>query len=312
MLYSELQLAVHDANAELTGAVQVISDPRVGPTFFVGGSPIAPFASIGCQFGNSLNAEILFEVGCPTSGFDFYNGGSFASTTTSENYIAGSLSIGSGGDAFDQNYEDSYFPILHSGQVLQTGVNNEYTAAVGFGSGISGSVRAVQPPTGPAPILKPAFIPSGSTTYTYQCNGVDEDGNNIPGNPASLTNQAASGWPANGGIYVICGPISGATSVAVWRTAGNPNTGLLATLPGPAGIFEDHYTTATSGSPTPTNTVIPKICTNDEQWCALSGTSTTPPYTCSGARQGWEYHNVSARATPFTQVCNGTSWVTAY
>jgi hypothetical protein len=267
--------------------------------------------AINCPFGGNLNAEIEFESGCALSGgFFLFNNHAFVAGTAAQNLISGSLAIGVA--PFTRNSLDQTYAISHTSQVLQSGYPNQVTGAIGFANGIPDSVQAVQPPNAPAPILFSSFVPAGSTTYTYLCQGTDAFGNNIPGTPASVTDLAASAWGGAASIQGYCGPIPGAASVTAYRTAGDPNTGILATGSGATLSFQDFYTTASAGTPNATNTTEPLVCTNGTQFCEESGTSGTPPTPCSSSTQGWVYHMTSATASPFAKVCNGTSWVTAY
>lgn len=303
--------AAHGAGASANSMQQLLSSTDELPFAWVGGPEGQSFIAINCPFGTNQNAEVEFEVGCPLSGgFFLFTNHTFVAGASAQNLIRGSLAIGV--PAFTPNSLDQTYAISHTSEVLQSGYPNQVTGAIGFANGIPDSVRAVQPPNAAGPILIPSFVPPGSTTYTYLCQGTDVFGNNIPGTPASVTNLAASGWGGSAFIQGYCGPIPGAASVTVYRTAGGPNTGILATGTGAELAFQDFYTTASTGTPNVTNTTEPVLCTNGTQFCEESGTSATPPTNCSNSTQGWVYHMTSAAASPFAKVCNGSSWVTAY
>ncbi len=301
----------HSFDAQANSMQQLLSAPNEPPFAWIGGAAGQSVMTINCPFGGNLNAEIEFESGCPLSGgFFLFTNHSFVAGASAQNLIRGSLAIGV--PAFTPDSPDQAYAISHTSQILQSGYPNQVTGAIGFANGIPDSVQAVQPPNAPAPILFSSFVPVGNTTYTYLCQGTDAFGNNIPGTPASVTNLASSDWGAPGFIQGYCGPIPGAASVTVFRIAGGPNTGVLATGPGATLSFQDFYATASAGTPNATNTTVPVLCTNGTQFCEESGTSTTPPSLCGTGTQGWIYHITSATTSPFAKVCNGSAWVTAY
>ena len=178
----------------------------------------------------------------------------------------------------------------------------------GLARALPGRLNRSQPTTIGAPTIT-NFASRGSTTWSYECTGTDVDGNTYPGTVASITDGPAT--ITCGEIIVQCPFSAGAASETIWRTAGGPNQGSLVTGAQPARLL-DTGGTATSGSPTATNNSIPKICTAGEQFCELSGTTSTPTVACTAGTKGWVFHNVSATTSPFAYVCNGSAWGAAY
>ena len=298
--------AAHSSGSYINSMVFPLAAPSQSLFAFVGGGAPSYFA-INCPTGNSYNGQIVFEVGCPGSGFGIFTSGGFIDWSDL-NYLTGSLVVGYAPTAFPNL--DSSEPIAHTSQVLQSVYPNIVTSQISFANGIPDEVDAIQAPAAAAPVLFNHAVPTGNTTNTYVCTGTDRLGENIPGVPASVSGLAASGWGV-ANVMVYC-QIPGAATVSLYRTAGVPNIGLVDTEPGATLNYQDGYATATGGSPSATNTTFGHLCTNDLQFCELSGAGSAPPVACSSSTHGYLYHNVSATATPFAEVCNGTSWVTAY
>jgi hypothetical protein len=308
--------AAHSSGAFIQSAVFPFSAPSNSLFAWIGsGTP--QFLAIDCPTGSNNNGEVVFEVGCPTAGFVFFSDHAFGSWVTEANTLYGPLVIGVQPNATPDS-PDQHFEIAHTANVLQTTSPADITAGnIAFSGGIPGAY-AVQTATAPAPVAYLSFVPTGSTTYTYQCQGADKFGGIIPGAPLSFTNLAASGWGGPSMVHGWCN-VPGAVATTIFRTAGGPNQGYFASGAGPILTWQDNYTSATVATPG-TNTTVPFNCTGgtatNPQWCETSGTSPTPSFSCPTQNgittTGWLYHIAGATTTPFAEVCNGTSFVTAY
>jgi hypothetical protein len=205
---------------------------------------------------------------------------------------------------------NSVASIPDTSYVVSANIQNQLTAPVGIQGGLAGPVSTVQAPTVGAPSVFPVFN-SGSTTWTYVCQGVDTDGNLIPGTSGNVVGAATLTSPQ--AMTGQCPFAAGADSMLVYRTAGGPNVGLVTTVTQQRAYWSDFGGPLNGASPSGTNGDIPRLCNNNQQFCILSGSSGTPPIACTGGQQGWEYHNVSATSSPFVLHCvNGSSWTTAY
>lgn len=198
-------------------------------------------------------------------------------------------------------------PIVDSSYVQQINFSQQRTAPFGVGGGLAGPVTTIQTPTVAAPYVYQAFAP-GSTTYSYVCEGVDTDGNLVPG--AASSTMAAATLTSLANNQIFCPQSAGVVSFKVYRTAGNPNIGYLGSATQPYGYIVDTGATLDGTSPTGSNGDVTRLCNNNQQYCLLSGTSTTPPLACSSSTAGWDYKNVSATATPSNYHCysGATTW----
>lgn len=167
--------------------------------------------------------------------------------------------------------------INSSGFVMQAYVPNEMYSPQGFGGGINGSLNINLVPTLGQPFIDD-FSGGGTATRTYVCSATDYDGNSIPGTPRTGTTFANSFSPSSF-VSVVCPQAAGIQSYQVWRTAGGPNQGFLATL---ASVQEAQYfdfnASASGGTPPAINGSSPKlsIAGTSHQVCDTS----TNPQTC--------------------------------
>lgn len=201
-------------------------------------------------------------------------------------------------------------PISSSGQVLQTNGQNQATQPIGFGGGIAGSVDILPTQNIAAPALT-NYAGSGSTARSYLCSGVDTDGNAIPGATATLSNTPASfAYPQF--IVVNCPYTAGVSSYTVWRTAGGPSQGYLATNVAMGANVYDYDGAATAGTPPSSNgsnphltvngTGTPSISLNGVSW---STGSSAPSGSCAS---GSLYSNTSGSPNTL-YVCQASAWV---
>jgi hypothetical protein len=295
--------ASYSAGATVYPVVVDWMNPAQSPfNFIIGtGGTINLLPVFGCNIADqTVNA--LIQFGCPDSNLTFLNiaGGIQQTSSSANNTFISQVGIGPGGGTA---------PITNSGYLFDSTRQNQSAVPQGFGGGIAGPVESVQPTTIAAPTITNFAEPVGSTTWSYECTGTDADGDTYPGTIASISDGPAV--ITSGEIIVQCPFSAGAASETIWRTAGGPNQGSLITGTQPAELL-DTGGTATSGSPPATNSSIPKICTAGEQFCEISGTTSTPTVACSSTTRGWTFHNVSSTTSPFAYVCNGTTWGTAY
>jgi hypothetical protein len=304
----------HSLGATLNQATAILS-PANGPAFaWIGGTAgNGQFLAIDCPLAGSFNDEVIAQFGCAGSGtgFAITNSGTIFSTATGANQVD-NLSIspipaaGNPNDSLDLAYI-----FTHTANVLRSDLPGVVSAGFGFPNGISGQVASVTPTNATAPLLVNQFVPAGSNTNSYKCVGIDKLGLMIDGNVSSISGLASTDW-GSGSVGVQCYPIPGAVTTLIYRTAGVPNTGQIASTSNPGGVT-DTLITATGTVPSGT-TSIPLLCAG--AYCESSGASPTPNFTCPSkngvSTQGWIYHNLGASVSPFAQVCNGTSFVTAY
>lgn len=147
--------------------------------------------------------------------------------------------------------------INDSGYLMQTTLLQTDYVALGLGGGVAGSLNVIQPPTITAPTLQPT-LGGGAATVSYVCSGTDFDGNLVPGTAATLTGVQAT-WAFPTGVVVICPYAAGINTYQIYRTAGGPNQGLLASGQGPGFSYGDNYAAAIAGTPPATNTTIPQL-----------------------------------------------------
>lgn len=316
--------ANHSNGAGVFGALSGVENIPAVPYSPIVGSRGAGTQVMGINnpFPSSYNALASLvinngsnQVGSNSTVFDIYGGIHQLNTSTPVRLIRpyGAQPSGYGSEFAAPIYvgANSVTPITDTTYVIESNVSNQFTQAQSFGAGIAGPVTTIQAATVGAPLVTPQFN-GGSTTWSYVCVGVDSDGNTFPGATGSTTIGAATlSFP--GSMQILCPPTAGAASFNVYRTAGGPNVGLLLNATVPYGYAVDTGANLDGTFPPGTNNDVPRLCNNNGQFCILSGSSGTPPLTCTSGRMGWEYHNISATTTPFVLHCvNGSSWTTAY
>jgi hypothetical protein len=299
--YHQTTAANHSAGAVAHSVLDDFGNPAQGPEFAAISNQNA--LTWGMVFGcgaPDANAGSIVQIGCAGNDtyFDAF-GGIEQSSSGTQNVFASEVGVGPGGGSAR---------ITNSGFLFDTTRQNQSTVPQGFGAGIAGPIESVQPTTIAAPGIV-NFAGTGSTTWSYECTGTDIDGHTYPGTVASV--MAPATIPSGGEIIVTCPFSAGAASEQIWRTAGGPDQGLLFSGPQPS-VVPDNGSSTSGGTPPSANSTIPKVCTAGEQYCQLSGTTSTPTVACSASTAGWTFHNVSATTSPFAYVCNATSWVTAY
>lgn len=216
------------------------------------------------------------------------NGMMHQASVGATNYV-GALSVG--GDGATQ-------PITHSSRVLKSDQPNSVLQPYSFSS-LVGPVEITAPATYGAPHL---FVQpgTGSTTYTYECTGVDSQGNTIGGTTATTAIGSASLSSPSNYVQVTCPYEPGAASTNIWRTAGGPNQGLVYTGTTQPVAFFDFGGAATGGTP-PSTTSIPEACIGTACW---SSGSSAPTGSCNS---GSLYTNTSS--SPDTlYVCKSGAW----
>ena len=147
--------------------------------------------------------------------------------------------------------------ITQSGYLLQVNVPNSAYSPQTLGGGHAGSLNVITTPTIGAPFVN-NFTLGGSTTVSYVCSGTDFDGNLIPGTTTTITNASAT-WAGPQFIQVVCPWAAGVNTYQIYRTAGGPNQGLLASGSGPGFSVFDFYGSAGGGTPPVSNGSNPTI-----------------------------------------------------
>lgn len=306
-------------NSPVVGCAVCISFPTIKPF-----SPVVGDAGAGTQImginnpfptNDEYSGQIGLAVNTGGTAFLVDRGGAvhqIASTVPVRiirGYQSSAYPLGSEFGAPIYVGAQSTAPIVDSSYIVNSNVSNQITQPQGLSGGVAGPFTTLQPPTTGPPLVTPVFN-AGSTTWSYVCQGVDSDGNVFPGTTGTTTTGAASlSFPGN--MEVLCPPTAGAVSFKVYRTAGGPNIGLLATVAPPHGNANDFGSTLDGTSPSGSNGDIPRLCNNNYQYCLLSGTSGTPPIACGSGQAGWEYHIVGATSSPFTLRCVSGAWVNA-
>ncbi len=205
--------------------------------------------------------------------------------------------------------------IAYTGNLLQiNGANTAYQPLT-LGGGHAGSLNVTTTPTIAAPQVT-VSAPVGSTTISYVCAGTDFDGNLIPGTTATITNGAAS-WAFPVGYEVVCPWSAGVNTYQIYRTAGGPNQGLMASGVGPGFTLSDFGGSSSGGTPPVSNASSPHI--------SVAGTGTpsmqlgptnistgagAPTSTCGTAPigSGSLWLRTDGGASTSVYSCAGTTW----
>lgn len=280
------------------------------------GGLFGPLPTLAVNNGFPLSGN-PFLVNSGSNELDVLANGTIQQQTSATNYLS-PLQIGvPGGRSDGTNF---VIPVNNTSQLIQDSAPHEITATIGVGGGISGVLAAIPPANVGAPSMFPVFVGSGPCSITYQVTGVDQDGVEVPGTPATISGLQ-NGWSSPSSVTIRYPSAAGVVSYNIYRTAVSGCVGLAtgkfaSGVTGNAGSFSDFYSGGDSTNPPASNTSLAKSCVgtaaNHELYCTTAGTSSTPNFTCSGSTQGWDYHITSAVSTPFVKVCNGTTFVTAY
>ncbi len=189
-------------------------------------------------------------------------------------------------------------PITHSSRVLKSDQPNTVLQPYSFSS-LAGPVEITAPATYGTPHL---FVQpgTGSTTYTYECTGIDSQGNTIGGTTATITDGSATLSYPNNYVQVNCPYEPGAVTTNIWRTVGGPSQGLVYTgTMQPVGFFD--FGGAAPGGTPPGTTSIPEACIGTACW---SSGASAPTGSCNS---GSLYTNTSS--SPDTlYVCKSGAW----
>lgn len=207
--------------------------------------------------------------------------------------------------------------VTNTTYLVQTNGQYQYAQPVGM-AGTYGPLTTQPVPTIPAATV--AGEMGGSCSATYVLAGLDLDGNGIPGTPVTLTGLLPWIAGVQGLVTVQAPQVAGVATWNLYRTAISGScgivttTGLLATTTVPYPFFQDSAITGDSTTPPASNGSIAKQCVgtagNAEAYCHLSGTSGTPPISCSSAVYGWDYTNVSATSGATLHCYSGqTTWM---
>jgi hypothetical protein len=255
-----------------------------------GALPTVPF--FGCNFPDETTS-VLIQFGCVGSNETYLDTAGAIKQTFGgdENLLESELGVGPGG---------GFAPITNSGLLFDTSRQNQSTVLQGFGAGIAGPVLSVQPLTIPAPSIV-NFSTPGSTTYSFQCTGVDIDGHTFPGTIATTTGTS----PISGGVIDLGCPFSaGANQETIWvSTNGGSTWGSIGSGPQPFPFTFGSGATITPGTPTATNNSVPKVCVFGELSCWITSAS-VPTGSCTN---GWFDTNQSGSPGVLYQ-CVGNAW----
>ena len=202
-------------------------------------------------------------------------------------------------------------PITDTALLLQTnGVNTAYQPLT-LGGGHAGSLNVTVTPTIGAPqVLSSA--PTGTTAVSYVCAGTDFDGNLINGTTTTIANGAA-GWAFPVGYQVTCPMAAGVNTFQIYRTAGGPNQGLMASGAGPLFTLNDFGGNASGGTPPATNGSNPhlSVAGTGNPTIAMGTASITfaavaPSGSCVS---GSLWTNSSGSTSTTLYVCIASAWV---
>lgn len=204
--------------------------------------------------------------------------------------------------------------ITDSGYLVQTNSSSTAYQPLTLGAGHAGSLNVITTPNVPAPNYL-SNNPTGASTTSYVCSGVDFDSNDIPGTTLTITNTPAT-WSFPNGYTVVCPIVAGVNTFKIWRTAGGGSTGLLGTGSGPAFSFNDYGAAAGGGTPPATNNSNPHISVAGAGNPTITmGTGSAPTWSVgtgapSGACiTGSLYTRTDGGTSTTLYVCETTAWV---
>lgn len=302
--------ASHVSGSTVFGAVFVAANPNQPPYLSVVGNGPSTWVSLYKSHPGTGIGGVAIFLGQNT--YIDINGGIHQFQGGGSSSFLSPLYIGNSGVGTSAIY--GFLPIYNTTNVVQTNIPTQMRTPIGLGSGVSGNVEAVQPSAIGAPTLTSEFLGSGPCSITYVITGTDMDGNAIPGTNATISNLPIQPWTFPANIKIQGQPAAGAQTFHAYRVStsgcGTVTTGQWSSPISNTNypIFQDNGATA-DGSVAPTsNTSIPKLCTNGEQFCILSGVSSVPPLNCGTSQEGWEYHDVAAGPAYHLYRCQSGSW----
>ncbi|MGC2403682.1 MAG: hypothetical protein WA510_28075, partial [Acidobacteriaceae bacterium] len=211
-----------------------------------------------------------------------------------------------------------YHPdIADTGYLLQSNIPGTSLVPQALAGGHAGSLNVIQPATIGAPQLQGA-LPSGASSASWVCTGMDVDGNNIPGTTTTATSVAAT-WSFPQGISVGCPWSAGVVTYQIWRTTGGGSQGLLGsgTNTGNGYWLSDFGGATSGGTPPASNTSNPHISVvgtgNPTITMGTGGgapsitfSSSAPSGSCNS---GSLWTNSSGGASYTLYVCQTGAWV---
>jgi len=282
--------ASHASGAVVTSLTVALGNSSDVPGLVVAGNYGAGVGVLGINNGtpsthSSINKLVINSGGNET---DVLNDGSIQQANLSATNHLTTLDVGG----------DIHQPIAHSDRVLKSDEPNTVLQPYSF-LNFAGPVNITTPATYGAPSL---FVQpgTGSTTYSYECTGVDSQGNTIGGTVATITNGSATLSNPSNYVQVTCPYEPGAVTTNIWRTVGGPDQGLILTgTTQPVGGF-DFGGAATGGSP-PGTTSIPEACIGTACW---SSGASAPSGSCNS---GSLYTNTS-NSPDTLYVCKSGAW----
>lgn len=270
--------ATHNSGATVVGVSLVLGSPQQPPSTVIGyGSSEAQIFAVNNGFPFNHGGASVFSVN---------NGGNELWVDT-----AGAIHQQNGGSVNTLNGQlvvGGSFPfhpdITDSGYLIQANVPGTALQPQALAGGHAGSLNVNAVANVGAPVLGGA-LPSGASSASWECTGLDVDGNTIPGATTTVTSVAAS-WTYPQGISVGCPWSAGVVTYSIWRTAGGSTQGLLGTGTSGAGngYWISDFGTSGGGTPPASNTSNPHL--------SVAGTGT--PCITMGAPGST------------TQICTGT------
>ncbi len=241
--------AAHNSGATVVSVSLVLGSPQQMPsTVLAYGTTEPPILSINNGFPSNHGGASVFSInGGSNEVWWDSSGGMQQVNSGATSWFEGSLRVGTA----------PFQPLIaQTGQLLQTNGPNSAYSPMTLGGGHAGSLKVIPTANIPAPNLT-NLAGSGATTYSYVCAGTDFDGNLIPGTTATVTSAASWAYPV--AIQVVCPWVAGVNTYQIYRTAGGPDQGLLASGTGPGfGVF-DFYGHSSAGSPPASNASNPTI-----------------------------------------------------
>jgi hypothetical protein len=270
--------ATHNSGATVVGVSLVLGSPQQPPSTVIAyGSSEAQMFAVNNGFPFNHGGASVFSVN---------NGGNELWVDT-----AGAIHQQNGGSVNTLNGQlvvGGSFPfhpdITDSGYLIQANVPGTALQPQALAGGHAGSLNVNAVANIGAPVLGGA-LPSGASSASWECTGLDVDGNTIPGATTTVTSVAAS-WTYPQGISVGCPWSAGVVTYSIWRTAGGSTQGLLGTGTSGAGngYWISDFGTSGGGTPPASNTSNPHL--------SVAGTGT--PCITMGAPGST------------TQICTGT------
>lgn len=313
--------AAHSISADVYSVDVPFGDFTQAPTggvfgFGNGGGNPGQVLSVNCGFpslGTDNGSSVVFQANCNGAATYIDSAGRIHQQAT--NSITNFFSPFYVGQYSVDTNSNVGQPVMvaNSTNIVQTNGAYQFGQPMGFSNGISGPVISNAVPNLPAPLV--GGTQGGSCSITYEVTGVDVDGVTIPGATATAGSLI---FPSTGIVYIQVPLTAGVVTYNVYRTAVSACGGTITTgkFTGAQSaqypLFQDTGGAGDGTSPPGSNTSVAKTCTNGESHCEEAGPGTTPAFSCSSFTRSWTWVNTSATATPFSYVCNGTSFVTAY